>query len=86
MPKTHVTIRLDTDLLEAIEARRVLPRSAYIERACRAFLAHDEGSAVELARIVRRYRLASQQDWADLERLEADAARVLARFEASARS
>ncbi len=85
MPKTHVTIRLDTDLLARIEARRMVPRSAYIERACRAFLAHDPGSASDLAAIVRRYRLASQSAGADLQVLEADAARALAVFEAACR-
>lgn len=70
---------MDPRLLERIEARRVLPRSAWIERACEAFLRHDEGAAVELAAIVRRYRAAGHMGWADAQKLDEDARLVLLR-------
>lgn len=86
MRKAHVTLRMDPALVEAIEARRVGSRSAWVERAVRAFLAHDEGSAAELATIVRRYRLASQQGSVDLAALDADAARELEKYRLRAMS
>lgn len=81
-----MSVRIDPGVLERVEARRMVSRSAYVERAVRAFLAHDEGSASELAGIVRRYRLAARLDWADSQRLDADAARALESFGARARS